>query len=141
MIPDLMLAISLHAGERPATTTESDVIAAAARVPGRWSEFARCVSHRESHGNYRARNPHSSAMGRWQFLDRQWRTPLAYMVAERLKAHGIAPARAKAIRLQLQRAEIARWPGRLQDVGFVAVITHGGAHHWRLAGSPCEAWR
>lgn len=141
MLPDLILTLALHSGERHAAPTDAEIIATAARVPGRWQAFARCVSHRESHGNYRARNPYSSAQGRWQFLDRQWRSPLAYMVAERLKAKGITGAKAKAIRLHLQRVEIARWPGRLQDVGFVSVVTSGGAHHWRLSGSVCEAYR
>lgn len=36
--------------------------------------YARCVSHHESHGSYTAQNAHSSASGRYQFLDSTWRT-------------------------------------------------------------------
>ena len=34
--------------------------------------FMRCVSNRESHGNYKAENPTSTASGRWQFIDASW---------------------------------------------------------------------
>jgi len=125
----------------PSRTAVSRIEAAATILPARWVPFARCVSARESHNSYTARNPHSSAQGRWQFLDRLWRSPLAYMVAARLKDHGMPAPMARTIRITLQRTEIAAWPPRYQDIGFAAVITSGGAHHWALAGSICEAYR
>jgi hypothetical protein len=142
VIPEALLAtvLHLHHGERIDRTPV--IIEQAAKVPPRWRQFARCVAHRESHGNARARNPHSSAQGRWQFLDTQWRQGLAHMVADRLHSHGMSLATARDIRHRLQRSEIATWPGALQDVGFAAVIsTPGGSRHWALANSRCEAYR
>lgn len=113
----------------------------AATAPTRWQAFARCVAERESGNNPKARNTSgSSAAGIYQFLDRSWRRPLAFMVAERLKSFGYPKPRAKALRIELQGKNIATWPARWQHVGFAAVISHpGGARHWYLAGSKCNA--
>lgn len=112
----------------------------AATAPSRWQAFARCVAERESGNSPTARNSSSSAAGVYQFLDNSWRRPLAYMVADRLKDYGYPKAQAKALRIQLQGKHIATWPARWQHVGFAAVISHpGGARHWYLAGSKCNA--
>ena len=42
------------------------------RIPSSLAAFMRCVSNRESHGNYKAENPTSTASGRWQFIDASW---------------------------------------------------------------------
>jgi hypothetical protein len=137
-------AAGLLPGERtepPSRAARSATVTDAAALPSRWRAFGRCVAARESHGNPRARNPRSSAQGTYQFLDRSWRRGLAHMVTERLRAHGMPRAEARALRAWLRGHEIATWPARLQDVGFAAVVTAGGAFHWSLAGSTCEAYR
>ena len=78
MIDAILLQAVVFAG--PATAGTAAVVHAqvsASQIPSRWQRFARCVSERESHGNYRAKNPRSTAMGRWQFLDKAWRTGLS----------------------------------------------------------------
>ena len=113
----------------------------ASTVPSRWRAFHDCVVDRESGGSPTARNPRSSAQGLYQFLDRSWRPGLSHMVAERLRDNGASRAQAKAVRSWLAGREIATWPAVYQTVGFVEVVTRGGAFHWRLAGSKCEAYR
>ena len=65
----------------------SDQIAAAASVPNPWIKFSKCVLDRESGGTLTrknsgegAKNPRSSASGRWQFLDTHWRHGGSFMV-------------------------------------------------------------
>lgn len=140
-IAALALPVERDRTQPPSRAAVSRIEEAATILPPRWLPFARCVSARESGGSYSSRNPHSSAQGRWQFLDNAWRSPLAYMVAARLKHYGMPHAMARTIRIRLQHSEIATWPPRYQDIGFAAVITAGGAHHWALPGSPCEALR
>lgn len=113
----------------------------ASTVPGRWRSYEACVASRESHRNPKARNPRSSAMGTYQFLDRSWRHGLAHMVADRLRDNGLPWVKAKAVRSYLRSHEIARWPATYQTIGFIAVVEAGGAYHWKLAGSPCERFR
>lgn len=125
---------------RPSRATVSRMIALASLPPRAWWPFARCVADRESGGSPHARNPASSASGKWQFLDAQWRHGLAYMVRARLVEHGVPWREARRIRVQLHATPIHRWPERLQDVAFAAVITTpGGWRHWHLAGSRCNA--
>lgn len=115
---------------------------AAAVIPASMARFAECVSERESGGSYTARNASgSSAQGRWQFLDRQWRHGLSFMVRDRLVRFGMPRPEARKIREWLAAHEIAAWPGPYQDAGFVEVMSRGGAHHWALAGSSCERFR
>lgn len=125
--------------QRPSRSVSA--VREASRIPSRWRAFERCVAQRESHRNPKARNPRSSAQGTYQFLDRSWRSGLAFMVAGRLRDNGATKRQAKAVRVWLQSREIARWPATYQTIGFVAVVTAGGSYHWRLAGSPCEAYR
>lgn len=141
MIPEALLATALHLhhGERPEHVTEAQIVSTAGRVPPRWQAFKRCIVARESHGNPRARNPHSSAQGKFQYLDRLWRHSLAGMVAERLTGHGMSLHDARIIRDALRRNEIATWAEKYQDVAFAATITvPGNWKHWYLAGSPCN---
>ena len=113
---------------------------AASQIPKRWQKFAACVSHRESHGNYRAKNRSSSASGRWQFLDRQWRRGLSYMVRDRLIEHGTPKAHANSIQRKLAKTPIQKWAPWAQDAGFVAVITSDEGNGWRhwANGGRCD---
>jgi hypothetical protein len=114
----------------------------AAVVPKDQAAFAHCVAQRESHGNYRARGDHSSARGKYQFLDASWRRGLAYMTEKRLKSFGMKTTDAKRIRLELQSKSIDRWTPVFQDVAFLAALNArgkwSGAHHWFSHNSPCN---
>jgi hypothetical protein len=114
---------------------------AAADTPARWERYEDCVADRESGNSPTARNSQSTAAGKYQFLDSQWRDGLAFMVANRLKQFGMPKPDAKRIRITLQDTHIARWPAIYQQIGFNEVVTQGGAHHWRLPGSRCETYR
>lgn len=119
----------------------SDVITEAAEIPKEHRAFSKCVLDRESGGNLKnansgegARNPRSSASGRWQFLDSQWREGLSHMVADRLKDYGMPGSHAKAVRVHLEGKPIHKWDGLWQDVGHNAVMAAGGRKHWRGDG-------
>lgn len=118
---------------------QSRVIAAAARIPAKFEDWAMCVSKRESHHNYRARNKSSSAQGRWQFLDHKWRINggIEHVVARRLTEFGMPKRVIRAIRKELSTTEIAKWAPAYQDIAFIQVVEEGGAHHWALQGSHC----
>jgi len=124
----------------PAST---DAAASAAVIPASQQAFAECVSQRESHGNYKARGSDSSSAGRWQFLDLQWRRGLSYMVAARLRDHGMTGRASKAVRIHLQATHIANWEPNYQDAAFISVLNARGPwsgwKHWYLAGSRCNA--
>lgn len=120
------------------------VLRRAAAIPHQYLSFARCVLDRESGGTLEriqsgvgARNPASSAAGRWQFLDRSWRSGLSHMVAERLIANGFPKAEGKKVRAWLAAHPIYQWHGYYQDTGFVAVVTAGGSHHWNGGSHSC----
>jgi hypothetical protein len=115
---------------------------AAARIPSDQVAFAQCVSHRESRGNYQAASRVSSARGRWQFLDRQWREGLSYMVANRLVDYGMPKQKRNALVKRLQSKPIDAWKPLHQDIGFVAALNAkhpwSGWRHWYFANSPCN---
>jgi len=121
---------------QPSRSAYVSVIRQAADIPDQWQRFADCVSDRESGGSYTARNPSSSAQGRWQFLDTSWRVNggLHHMVVKRLRAHGLPDQAAVQLRRHLRDTPIAEWPGPYQDTGFVAVVLSGGQHHWNGPG-------
>ena len=124
----------------PAADTAID---RAATIPASQRAFADCVSHRESRNNPRATSNLSSSAGKWQFLQTSWGQSLPWMVAARLRDHGMGRAEAKALRIKLQATPIHRWSEDLQDVGFIAVLNARGPwsgwRHWYLAGSPCNS--
>ncbi len=88
----------------------------------RWESVRKCIVHRESRGNYAARNPYSSAQGAYQFLDNLWRVPLS----EKLnKPH-------------LRTIPIYKWSKSDQDRAFWLVWDNGrGKSHWSLPGHQC----
>lgn len=132
--------------KKPHKGAWSEQITSAAVIPKKWRPFAACVVDRESGGNLknvqsgvRARNPRSSAQGRWQFLNNSWNEPLSYMVSAELKDEGVPKSVAKDIRIYLQDTPIYKWHGYFQDIGFVAVVTEGGWRHW--SGAYCNGKR
>lgn len=139
-----MAAAVLAAALTMSPATTHPAVNAASTIPASQQAFASCVSHRESRGSYTSKGDHSSARGRWQFLDRQWRVNggLTWMVAARLRAFGMPAAQARTIRLQLQAKPIDRWAPAYQDTAFIAVLNAHGAwsgwRHWHLPGSRCN---
>lgn len=119
-----------------------DYKTAAARVPKEQIAFAECVSYQESRGNYRAIGDSSSARGRWQFLDDQWRRGLSYMVAKRLTDYGMPKSKQKPLIEKLRSKSIDKWDPIYQDVGFVAALNAkhlwSGWRHWYVKGSKCN---
>lgn len=149
--PHLPGALPLHSQKGNTMITEAALAAAllitptsaterAAELPAAQEQYRECVAKRESHHNPQARNRTSSASGKYQFLDSQWRHGLAYMVAAELRDHGHPEPR--AVRKELQRKPIHTWPEAYQDVAFAAVLNAegpwSGAKHWRLVGSYCD---
>lgn len=142
MIDAIALSLALHVNqaERPSQPSKAAIINDAAVPPARWRLFAKCVEHRESNGRPDVINS-SGHMGLYQF-SREWAHGLPFMVAERLREHGMSLATARALRKHLSTTSIHHWPAQLQRVGFAAVISvPGNDRHWALAGSSCEALR
>ena len=115
----------------------------AASIPVSQRAFAECVSQRESRGVYSARGTDSTSAGKYQFLDKQWRHGLSYMVAARLRDFGLSAPASKRVRVHLQATHINKWEHMYQDAAFVAVLNARGPwsgwEHWYLAGSRCNA--
>ena len=138
MIEGLVLAGALMAG--PATAGTAAIVQRASEIPSAWQPFAACVGKRESNHNPKAVNRSSGAAGKWQFLP-AWQHGLPYMVAARLKAHGMPADKARALRIRLQATPINKWAEGYQDVGFLAALLapEGRAwRHWSLPGSRCQ---
>lgn len=135
MIIELLLATAISA-------TPATIIEKAAHIPPAQQQFRDCVAQRESGGNYRAKNKNSSAQGRWQWLDSQWRHGLAHMVAASLHQHGMTWEKAKKIRTHLRATPIRHWKPAYQNVAFAATLNAKGpwtgAHHWHHPGSHCN---
>ena len=125
MIGEALLASALY----------TQIIDSAAASP--MPQFTNCVAQRESHHNPKARNPHSSAQGKYQFLDNSWREGLSFMVRDRLIQFGMPKHDAVKIRKFLGNKEIARWPEVMQDIGHAEVLERGGWFHWRF-GDRCD---
>jgi hypothetical protein len=120
----------------------------ARQIPPEWEPFTLCISERESgYGNdhpsksYLAKNPASSASGRYQFLDGSWRKGGAWNVWKRLIRYGYDRDTATYVRQRLMATPIRYWRPVYQDVLYAEVLLSGegkGWRHWHLAGSPCN---
>lgn len=122
----LILAISMLTSS-PANAA-MDYKLAAAKVPTDQRSYAKCISHHESRGDYKAIGDVSSARGRWQFLDKQWRHGLSFMVANRLVEFGMPKSKVEKLVKHLQSRSIDAWEPVYQDIGFVAALN--AKHHW-----------
>ena len=91
--------------------------------PGWIRELGKCIRAHESHHNYKAENPHSTASGAYQFLTATWRGNAKWakwrgeFVARKYKTAGEAP----------------KW---VQDVVFIHSIRHGGIKAWNGTWCP-----
>jgi len=129
--------------QQPSRGAYSQSLRAAATVPAKDKRWAQCVLTRESGGvlhnkqsRETARNPTSSAAGRWQFLQ-AWQHGGSFMVKDRLVKFGIPVAEAKQVRKYLGTTPIHKWDGIWQDVLFNEVIARGGKHHWNGGSHSC----
>ena len=118
----------------------------ASTVPSRWRAFAECVLHRESgatldrpQSGVGARNPSSSASGRWQMLDASgWREGGSWNVHKRLVRYGAPRSQAADVRQYLAARPISQWHGLWQDMAAFETLESGGWRHWYAPGSPCN---
>lgn len=96
----------------------------------KWENTRRCIMKRESHHNYRAANPRSTARGAYQFLDSQWRDSLVWMLLPEHRKLGLT-SEVKALRDK----PIHKWNRYWQDAAFYTAWRHSeGKHHWYLGG-------
>ena len=91
------------------------------RLSAQDEAFLRCVMHRESRGDPKAENPHSTASGLFQFLDGTWRS------VTRASGIGTRYDRASDAPSSVQWS-VARW-----------TVEHIGRHPWRptVPGTGC----
>lgn len=102
--------------ERPSAASRS-----LTRLSAEDEAFLRCVVHRESRGDPKAENPHSTASGLFQFLDGTWRS------VTRASGIGTRYDRASDAPSSVQWS-VARW-----------TVEHIGRHPWRptVPGTGC----
>lgn len=124
-------------------STSVSVLREATTWPKRWRPWAACVLDRESgatldrpQSGVGARNPSSSAAGRWQMLS-PWHHGGPYMAADRLKRYGATKAQARKVREWMHDHPITRWPGLYQDLVAIEAVDRGGWRHW--TGHTCNA--
>ena len=138
MIENLVFATAMMIPREAPASLGMRAVAAASEIPAQWKPFAECVSNRESHGNPRAQNPVSTAQGKWQFLDGQWRHGAGWNVYSRLRDSGMGRSQARRILTKLHATPIKHWREEYQDAAFVYVIlTPGGWRHWH-GGHGCN---
>ena len=137
MIENLVFAMSMMTpAERPATRS-ARIVATAGRIPAVWEPFRACVVARESNGDPAAVNRASSAQGKYQFLDNQWRHGAAWNVYSRLRDAGMPRSHARLILARLHATPIKDWAEPYQDVAFAFVILiPRGWRHW--SGDRCN---
>ena len=131
MIENIVFAMSMMIPtERPATSS-ARIVAMAGRIPAAWEPFRACVVARESNGDPQAENRVSSAQGKYQFLDRQWRHGAAWNVYHRLRDAHMPRPQARTILARLHATPIKGWAEPYQDVAFASVILiPRGWRHW-----------
>ena len=137
MIENLVFAMSMMIPNERPSRGPARIVATAARIPTAWEPFRACVVARESNGDPTAENRASSAQGKYQFLDRQWRRGAAWNVYHRLRAAGMPRSHARLILTRLHATPIKRWAEPYQDVAFASVILiPRGWRHW--SGDRCN---
>ena len=132
---------------KPTAGAWDDQIVSASTVPKKWRAFATCVLDRESGATLReiqsgagAKNPRSSASGRFQFLDSSWRVGGSLMVKDRHVRVGVPKSHARDVREHLGRTPIHKWHGHWQQTLFNEAVVRGGWFHWRN-GDHCDGKR
>ena len=122
---------------RPNRGVHRSLVIEAATFPADMRGCASRILARESGGTLNdptsgmgARNPSSSASGRWQFLDTSWRRPLSFHVRDRLVEFGMPVKDARDVRSYLEATHISQWPGVIQDVGFIETVERSGYSPW-----------
>jgi hypothetical protein len=106
---------------RPPVHVSRSTARSAILIPSVVRVFGRCVINHESRyakpSPYRAQNPHSTASGAYQFINKTWRH------YQTLAGFGGRYSRAKYA------------PPLVQDLVFAAAIKRGHYYHWR--GTHC----
>jgi len=101
----------------------------------KWAAVRKCIMHRESRYNYRARSTISTASGAYQFLDSQWRISLTHMMIQESKA--TADGLIEDIK-DLREKPIQEWNRYYQDRAFFTAWDNGrGADHWNQTRHGC----
>jgi hypothetical protein len=101
----------------------------------KWAQVRKCIMHRESRHNYRARSTISTASGAYQFLDSKWRVSLTHMMIQESKftKDGLIQE-IKALRDK----PIQTWNRYYQDRAFYTAWDNGrGADHWNQTRHGC----
>ena len=138
MIENLLFAASMIIPNEQPASVKARIVATAGRIPTEWEPFRACVVNRESHGNPRAQNPVSSAQGKYQFLDNNWRRGAGWNVYSRLRDAGMPRPQARVILAKLHATPIKRWREEYQDAAFAFVILiPRGWRHWS-GGNGCN---
>ena len=98
-------------------------------------QVRKCIMFRESRFDYTTRNKTSSAAGAYQFLDRQWRNSLVWMM---LKESNDTNDGLRDEVQSLRRKNISTWSRYWQDRAFYTAWRHGeGKAHWYHSGIKC----
>ena len=101
----------------------------------KWAGVRKCIMHRESRSNYRARSTISTASGAYQFLDSQWRISLTYMMIR--ESRSTADGLISEIK-SLRDHPIQEWNRYWQDRAFYSAWDNGrGADHWNQTRHGC----
>jgi len=101
----------------------------------KWAKVRKCIMHRESRSNYRARGTISTASGAYQFLDSQWRISLTYMMIR--ESRSTADGLISEIK-ELRQHPIQHWNRYWQDRAFYTAWDNGrGADHWNQTRHKC----
>jgi hypothetical protein len=101
----------------------------------KWAQVRKCIQHRESRYNYRARSSISSAAGAYQFLDNFWRVSLTHMMIKESRAtkDGLIDEI-----MALRKKPIEKWNRYFQDRAFYTAWDNGrGADHWNQTRHGC----
>lgn len=100
----------------------------------KWAQVRKCIQHRESRFNYRARSSISTAAGAYQFLE-SWHMSLTYMMIKESRAtkDGLIDEI-----IALRKKPIEKWNRYFQDRAFYTAWDNGrGADHWNLTRHGC----